>query len=36
VVCSGVTGVPLFGLASHLTSRLPGALEEIVARVRRL
>ncbi|MEW6476555.1 MAG: restriction endonuclease [Actinomycetota bacterium] len=36
VVCSGVTGVPLSDLASHLTSRLPGALEEIVSRVRRL
>ncbi|HVW32536.1 MAG TPA: restriction endonuclease [Acidimicrobiia bacterium] len=36
VVCSGVTGAPLPDLASHLTSRLPGALEEIVGRVRRL
>lgn len=36
VVCSGVTGIPLSDLASHLTSRLPGALEEIVSRVRRL
>ena len=36
VVCSGVTGASLADLASHLTSRLPGALEEIVARVRRL
>jgi Restriction endonuclease len=36
VVCSGVTGVSLSDLASHLTSRLPGALEEIVARVRRI
>lgn len=36
VVCSGVTGASLTDLASHLTSRLPGALEEIVARVRRL
>jgi hypothetical protein len=36
VVCSGVTGAPLSDLASHLTSRLPGALEEIVGRVRRL
>jgi len=36
VVCSGVTGVSLSDLASHLTSRLPGALEEIVSRVRRL
>ena len=36
VVCSGVTGASLSDLASYLTSRLPGALEEIVARVRRL
>ncbi|HYH51009.1 MAG TPA: restriction endonuclease [Acidimicrobiia bacterium] len=36
VVCSGVTGASLADLASHLTSRLPGALEEIVARIRRL
>jgi hypothetical protein len=36
VVCSGVTGASLVDLASHLTSRLPGALEEIVGRVRRL
>jgi len=36
VVCSGVTGAPLSELASHLTSRLPGALEEIVSRVRRV
>jgi hypothetical protein len=36
VVCSGVTGAPLTDLASHLTSRLPGALEEIVGRIRRL
>ena len=36
VVCSGVTGASLSDLASHLTSRLPGALEEIVSRVRRL
>jgi restriction endonuclease len=36
VVCSGVTGASLVDLASHLTSRLPGSLEEIVARVRRL
>jgi hypothetical protein len=36
VVCSGVTGASLSGLASHLTSRLPAALEEIVGRVRRL
>jgi hypothetical protein len=36
VVCSGVTGASLPDLASHLTSRLPGALEEIVSRVRRL
>jgi hypothetical protein len=36
VVCSGVSGVSLSDLASHLTSRLPGALEEIVSRVRRL
>jgi hypothetical protein len=36
VVCSGITGVPLSGLASHLTSRLPVALEEIVSRVRPL
>ncbi len=34
VVCSGVTGASLVDLASHLTSRLPGSLEEIVARVR--
>jgi hypothetical protein len=36
VVCSAVTGASLSNLASHLTSRLPGALEEIVSRVRRL
>jgi hypothetical protein len=36
VVCSGVTGVSLPDLASHLTSRLPSALEEIVSRIRRL
>ena len=36
VVCSGVTGASLTDLASHLTSRLPGALEEIVGRVRQL
>jgi hypothetical protein len=36
VVCSGVTGARLPDLASHLTSRLPHALEEIVSRVRRL
>jgi hypothetical protein len=36
VVCSGLTGVPLPELASHLTSRLPGALEEIVSRIRPL
>ncbi len=36
VVCSGVTGASLTDLASHLTSRLPNALEEIVERVRRL
>jgi hypothetical protein len=36
VVCSGVTGASLPDLASHLTSRLPSALEEIVSRVRRL
>ena len=36
VVCSGVSGVSLSDLASHLTSRLPGALEEIMSRVRRL
>ncbi len=36
VVCSGVTGATLSDLASHLTSRLPGALEEIVSRIRRL
>ena len=36
VVCSAVTGASLSTLASHLTSRLPGALEEIVSRVRRL
>lgn len=36
VVCSGVTGALLAELASHLTSRLPGALEEIVGRVRAL
>ena len=34
VVCSGITGASLSELASHLTSRLPGALEEIVGRVR--
>jgi Restriction endonuclease len=36
VVCSGVTGASLADLASHLTSRLPGALEEIVGRIRHL
>ena len=36
VVCSGVNGGPLPDLASHLTSRLPIALEEIVGRVRPL
>ncbi len=36
VVCSGVTGASLVDLASHLTSRLPGALEEIIGRIRRL
>ena len=36
VVCSGVNGGPLPDLASHLTSRLPGTLEEIVGRVRPL
>ena len=36
VVCSGVTGASLVDLASHLTSRLPGALEEMVVRVRLL
>jgi hypothetical protein len=36
VVCSGVTGASLSDLASHLTSRLPGALEDIVTRIRRL
>jgi hypothetical protein len=36
VVCSGVTGTTLSDLASHLTSRLPDALEEIVSRIRRL
>jgi len=36
VVCSAVTGARLPDLASHLTSRLPHALEEIVGRVRRL
>jgi hypothetical protein len=36
VVCSGVTGATLSDLASHLTSRLPDALEEIVSRIRRL
>ena len=36
VACSGVTGASLSDLASHLTSRLPGALEEIVSRIRRL
>jgi hypothetical protein len=36
VVSSGVTGAPLDDLASHLTSRLPGALEEIEPRIRRL
>jgi hypothetical protein len=36
VVCSGVTGASLTDLASHLTSRLPGALEEIETRIRRL
>ena len=34
VVCSGINGASLSDLASHLTSRLPGALEEIVGRVR--
>ena len=34
VVCSGINGASLSELASHLTSRLPGALEEIVGRVR--
>jgi len=34
VVCSGVTGASLADLASHLTSRLPASLEEIVGRVR--
>jgi hypothetical protein len=36
VVCSGINGASLSDLASHLTSRLPGALEEIVGRVRAL
>jgi hypothetical protein len=36
VVCSGITGASLSDLASHLTSRLPGALEEIVGRIRLL
>ena len=36
VLCSAVTGAPLTDLASHLTSRLPGALEEIVSRVRHI
>ncbi len=36
VVCSGITGASLTDLASHLTSRLPGALEEIVGRIRLL
>jgi hypothetical protein len=36
VVCSGITGASLPDLASHLTSRLPVALEDIVSRVRRL
>jgi hypothetical protein len=36
VVCSGVTGASLRDLASHLTSRLPSALEEIVGRIRQL
>ncbi|HEV7862402.1 MAG TPA: restriction endonuclease [Acidimicrobiia bacterium] len=36
VLCSGITGVSLTDLASHLTSRLPGALEEIFSRIRRL
>ena len=36
VVCSGVTGASLADLASHLTSRLPPALEEIDGRVRHL
>jgi restriction endonuclease len=36
VVCSGVTGASLTDLASHLTSRLPDALEEIETRIRRL
>jgi hypothetical protein len=35
-VCSAITGAPLSDLASHLTSRLPGALEEILGRVRAL
>jgi hypothetical protein len=36
VVCSAITGASLSDLASHLTSRLPGALEEILGGVRRL
>jgi hypothetical protein len=36
VVCSGVTGASLTDLASHLTSRLPDALEEMATRIRRL
>jgi hypothetical protein len=36
VVCSGVSGAPLSELASHLTSRLPGALDEIMTGVRRV
>ena len=36
VVCSGISGAPLSDLASHLTSRLPGALEGIVDQVRRV
>jgi hypothetical protein len=36
VVCSGITGASLADLASHLTSRLPDSLEEIVSRIRRL
>ena len=34
VLCSGITGAPLPDLASHLTSRLPAALGEIVSRMR--
>ena len=36
VVCSGITGASLSDLASHLTSRLPAAREEILSRIRRL